>query len=467
MTLGSLSHTYNGTSHPATASTNPAGLAVEFTYNGSPTAPTNVGNYAVVGTVNDANYSGSNSGTLIISKGNPSVTLAVNNSPVTFDGYGHAASVTVVNSSINGYLSNISTGGSNYQYDAGSYPVTANFVPYDTSNYNTLVGVSAGNFFINKANPVVTLAVDGLPVAYDGLPHSAPVIVSSSSVGGTLANILTGGAATQINVGTYAVIADFIPTNTNNYNTLTGLSAGNFMISKGIPVVNLAVTNSPVRYNGSSQPVMITIVSSTVSGTVAAIKYNGSATVPSVMGTYTITADFVPTDTANYYIITGIEAGKYVIQGERLKNGGLNTYVGTAKIPSSWQATNFLTTDGKDTANRKEGSASVKIIGASGKTKTLMQTISMSGAKGDAFALAFWAKGTTIPQTGICKAEVLFYNGTLLTGKQAVNCGTGTYAWKKYTTNFAVPGNYNKVVIKFTYAKSTGTLWLDAVSLIR
>ena len=45
-----------------------------------------------------------------------------------------------------------------------------------------------------------------------------------SSVPGAVANVLTGGAATQTNAGTYAVTADFVPTDTTNYNTLPGLA---------------------------------------------------------------------------------------------------------------------------------------------------------------------------------------------------------------------------------------------------
>ena len=45
--------------------------------------------------------------------------------------------------------------------------------------------------------------------------------------------MLTGGAATQTTAGTYAVTADFVPTDTTNYNTLIGLSAGNFVIAEG------------------------------------------------------------------------------------------------------------------------------------------------------------------------------------------------------------------------------------------
>ena len=58
--------------------------------------------------------------------------------------------------------------------------------------------------------------------------------------------MLTGGAATKTTAGTYAVTADFVPTDTTNYNTLTGLSAGNFVISKATPTATLAVSNSPL-----------------------------------------------------------------------------------------------------------------------------------------------------------------------------------------------------------------------------
>ena len=48
---------------------------VTFTYNGSATVPTGAGSYTVVGTINDANYQGSASGTLVIAEASASVTL--------------------------------------------------------------------------------------------------------------------------------------------------------------------------------------------------------------------------------------------------------------------------------------------------------------------------------------------------------------------------------------------------------
>jgi hypothetical protein len=64
--LANLSSTYDGTARCASATTVPSGLAVTLTYNGSAACPTNVGSYVVVGLVNELNYLGSATNTLII-----------------------------------------------------------------------------------------------------------------------------------------------------------------------------------------------------------------------------------------------------------------------------------------------------------------------------------------------------------------------------------------------------------------
>ena len=74
VTLGSLSATYNGSAKSATATTSPTGLTVGFTYDGSATAPTGAGTYAVVATINDTNYQGTASGSMVISEATPSFT---------------------------------------------------------------------------------------------------------------------------------------------------------------------------------------------------------------------------------------------------------------------------------------------------------------------------------------------------------------------------------------------------------
>jgi gliding motility-associated-like protein len=73
--LGNLTATYNGTAKTASATTSPAGLTVNLTYNGSLTAPVNAGTYTVVGTISNSNYQGSASGNLIIEKASQTITF--------------------------------------------------------------------------------------------------------------------------------------------------------------------------------------------------------------------------------------------------------------------------------------------------------------------------------------------------------------------------------------------------------
>ncbi|HEY0733399.1 MAG TPA: PxKF domain-containing protein [Herpetosiphonaceae bacterium] len=71
LTLGNLTHVWDGTAKAATATTSPAGLNVTFNYSNtsynSATAPAAVGTYRVTATVNEQNYEGSTTGTLTIS----------------------------------------------------------------------------------------------------------------------------------------------------------------------------------------------------------------------------------------------------------------------------------------------------------------------------------------------------------------------------------------------------------------
>lgn len=67
VTLTNLSVTYDGLPKPVTVTTNPANRPVVVTYDGGYVVPGNPGSYSAVATVNDPNYQGSGSGTLVIS----------------------------------------------------------------------------------------------------------------------------------------------------------------------------------------------------------------------------------------------------------------------------------------------------------------------------------------------------------------------------------------------------------------
>jgi uncharacterized repeat protein (TIGR01451 family) len=154
-----------------------------------------------------------------------------------------------------------------------------------------------------------------------------------------------------------------------------------------------------------------------------------------------------------------------------LANGGFNTFAGATKIPTGWTAVKFASTDGKDTtaANRKEGTASLKITNTSAVIKTLTQTLSpLSGAAGDPFIFSYWVKGSALPAAGLCQAQVLFYNGAASVGTKTLACGlNGTFAYKQRKLTFTAPAAYTSVKIVFTYSKASGTVWFDLVSLLR
>ncbi len=203
---------------------------------------------------------------------------------------------------------------------------------------------------------------------------------------------------------------------------------------------------------------------------------SGKSLIPNA--TCSITATFKPTAAgakAAYINIPDNAPGhphKIQLTGkglmEQSQNGGFNTYAGTSKIPSNWAATIFANTDGKDTINKKEGTASVKIANTSAKTKTLTQTRNLTGAMGSTFVFSLWGKGASIPASaGLVQAQVFLYNGSSVVQTNTINFGNGTYSWKQKSLTFTASGAYNKVVIMLTYSKVHGSVWFDGLSLLR
>ena len=194
------------------------------------------------------------SATLTNSAGSP-----ISGKTISFTLNGSSVGSAATNASGVASLSSISLAGIN----AGNYPtgVAASFAGdtgYATSN-------GTNSLQVDKATP--TLSVTNSPVTYTGSPQVATI---SSSVAGVVSDIQYDGSATSpTNAGTYAVTADFVPTDTTNYNSLSDASAGDFVIDKATPT--LSVTNSPVTYTGSPQAA--TVVGS-VDGVVSDIQYD-------------------------------------------------------------------------------------------------------------------------------------------------------------------------------------------------
>ncbi len=128
VTLGNLSQTYDGTPKSVTVTTDPLGLTVDVTYDGSPTPPSAVGNYAALATVNDPNYSGSANGTLEIIQATSthSIPLSVGWNLISFNVHPFDTSIASVLSSISGSYDLV------YAWDAtGAHSASGNWVMYD------------------------------------------------------------------------------------------------------------------------------------------------------------------------------------------------------------------------------------------------------------------------------------------------------------------------------------------------
>ena len=141
--LTGLTASYTGSARSATAVTSPVGLNVLFTYNGSATAPTNVGIYSVTATISNATYRGTVSGSFTINKA--TATVALSNLSQMFDGT--AKSATVVTSPTGKNVAVTYDGETAAPSAVGSYAVVAAIVD---SNYT---GSATGTLVISSASP--------------------------------------------------------------------------------------------------------------------------------------------------------------------------------------------------------------------------------------------------------------------------------------------------------------------------
>jgi len=179
VTLSGLTRTYDGSSKSATASTSPAGLTVNLTYDGSTTSPTNAGSYAVVGTINDTNYSGLASGTLEISKATANVQIS--SLSQMYDGFAKPVTVTTTPSGLS--VSVTYDGSATAPSAVGTYPVAATV---NDSNYQG----SANETLSITEPPAITFAStfgSATPTS-DGDGDGVPALVEYALGGGTNGN---------------------------------------------------------------------------------------------------------------------------------------------------------------------------------------------------------------------------------------------------------------------------------------
>lgn len=233
-----LAQMYDGTAKSVTVTTVPAGMATTVTYNGNATAPVNAGSYAVSAAVNDANYVGTATGTLVVAKA--PATIAFSNTTQTYDG--SAKSVTLTTTPV-GLTTMLTYGGSaNPPTNAGSYPLVATITE---SNYT---GSATDTLQVGKASASLSFA--NTSQTYDGAPKA--VTVSTSPTGLTYSLAYNGSATAPVNAGSY--VLDAAITDSNYAGTLTGSLA----IAQAVqvitfnPVPGVTFGDAPFTVNATS-----------------------------------------------------------------------------------------------------------------------------------------------------------------------------------------------------------------------
>jgi len=308
--------TYDGAAHTATAIAyandgfTPINGTFSFSYDGSPSSPTDAGTHAVVvsfASRNPAYADATRGSTLVI---NPAVPALLIGGDAIYDGLPHDA--TAMASGLDG-LTPIA-GSFTFTYDGspaaptepGTYAVAASFTSGDSNYKNRTI---LGNLTISPATPAVI--INGGWFTYDGMNHTASAEVLGvdgvTPVAGALAiayyswdnNTLDYQLLTSppVDAGVYLVSANFTSSDAHYFDAST---SDYLWIIPAEPTV--AISGGPFAFDGASHQVTAAVYGldgvTPVNGSWT-IYYNGETSPPSAAGTYAVDAYFTSAD-ANF-----------------------------------------------------------------------------------------------------------------------------------------------------------------------
>ena len=228
VSLSDLSYTYDGTTKSATATTNPAGLSITLTYDGAASAPAGAGSYAVVATINDANYTGTASGTLVIAKAD--ATITVTGYTGVYDGSSHGATGTATGAQSEDLASLLHLGSSYTNVPGG----TASWTFDGDANYNAASG--SVEISISKATAVISWS-NPADIIY-GTALGATQLNATASTAGTFNYTPAAGTVLASGNG-QALSVSFTPSDTANYDGATK------DVSINVLSARLSLTNVP------------------------------------------------------------------------------------------------------------------------------------------------------------------------------------------------------------------------------
>jgi hypothetical protein len=172
---------------------------------------------------------------------------------------------------------------------------------------------TSGLLSISRATPTAAIFdISGTGTfTYDGISKTVTVTPKNGITTGTITVKYNGSTTKPSSAGAYPVTFDVGFLSSSNYSNASGISAGTLTIEKATPTAaDFDISNNTVYYDGSPKAVTIKPQTGKSNGTIT-IKYNGSTTVPSAVGTYPITFDVA--EGTNYKAASGLSAGTLTI----------------------------------------------------------------------------------------------------------------------------------------------------------
>ena len=228
-----------------------------------------------------------------------------------YDGSPKTVTVTAKDDKTTGTISDIKYNGSTAApSNVGVYSITIDVAADD--NYTAISGLKAGTLTIVKANPITDdFIIHGQTHAFDGGPKTVTVTAKEGKTTGTVSGIKYNGNITAPSaVGEYSITIDV--TEDYNYTSANYLYVGTMTITAPLIKINptaddFILSGHSQDYDGTPKTVTVTAKYGKTTGIISNIKYNGSATAPSAIGTYTITID-VAADNI-YASVSGLSIG--------------------------------------------------------------------------------------------------------------------------------------------------------------
>ncbi|MBI4029205.1 MAG: fibronectin type III domain-containing protein [Candidatus Blackburnbacteria bacterium] len=310
LTLSNLAQTYDGTNKSATITTNPAGLSgVTVTYDSSTTQPKNVGNYSVVATLSNANYTAPQAtGTLVISAPNAIATDAGNLSNILTSYFVVPDTASANNTSMATTLSqvtlNIDTNGSNVVLPASTIITRTDGASFDISSLSA-TSVSASSLSNLGNNTVVDGAIQwGIPNT--GLTFNQAITLNiyvGTSLNGQTLNVVRS-TSTSSGWTSDGIVAPATCTVTGGICTFQATKASYYATERTVTPAS-TVTSTSNSGGGSTTPAGAPICTDAKPSTAPMLLFATSALPNSVNLTWLLTAG-----PATYYLVAyGMQQG--------------------------------------------------------------------------------------------------------------------------------------------------------------